>query len=115
MKLKVHPFGDGKTLVFVNDIDQCYRVKLFLEQFGIRSCVLNAELPLKSRHHIVHEFNQGVYDIIIATDQSDAVRKEVDSEEEEEAAETDAKPKHLKKRKGKADSEFGVSRGSLCV
>src|SRR2546423_347013 len=40
----------GKSIVFVNDIDRCYRVKLFLEQFGIRSCVLNAELPLNSRY-----------------------------------------------------------------
>jgi ATP-dependent RNA helicase DDX56/DBP9 len=39
----------GKCIVFLNDIDRCYRVKLFLEQFGIRSCVLNAELPLNSR------------------------------------------------------------------
>ena len=39
----------GKCIVFVNDIDRCYRVKLYLEQFGIRSCVLNAELPLNSR------------------------------------------------------------------
>ena len=40
----------GKSIIFVNDIDRCYRVKLFLEQFGIRSCVLNAELPLNSRY-----------------------------------------------------------------
>jgi ATP-dependent RNA helicase DDX56/DBP9 len=39
----------GKCIVFVNDVDRCYRVKLFLGQFGIRSCVLNAELPLNSR------------------------------------------------------------------
>ena len=42
----------GKCLVFINDLDRCYRVKLFLEQFGIRSCVLNAELPLNSRYPI---------------------------------------------------------------
>jgi ATP-dependent RNA helicase DDX56/DBP9 len=39
----------GKCIVFVNDVERCYRVKLFLEQFGIRSCVLNARLPLNSR------------------------------------------------------------------
>ena len=39
----------GKCLIFVNDIDRCYRVKLFLEQFGLRSCVLNEELPVNSR------------------------------------------------------------------
>ena len=39
----------GKILVFVNDTDRGYRLKLFLEKFGIRSGVLNAELPFNSR------------------------------------------------------------------
>ena len=53
----------GKTLVFVNGIDRCYRLdlaymrlagdvvrlKLFLEQFSIKSCVLNSELPINTR------------------------------------------------------------------
>ena len=47
----------GKCLLFVNDIDRCYRLKLFLEQFGLRTCVLNEELPVNSRFHIVQEFN----------------------------------------------------------
>lgn len=39
----------GKVLLFVNRIDRCYRLKLFLEQFGIAACVLNSELPVQSR------------------------------------------------------------------
>lgn len=39
----------GKTLLFVGTVDRSYRLKLFLEQFGIPTCVLNAELPLGSR------------------------------------------------------------------
>jgi len=39
----------GKCIVFVNDVERCYRLKLFLEQFSIKSCVLNSELPLNSR------------------------------------------------------------------
>jgi ATP-dependent RNA helicase DDX56/DBP9 len=27
----------GKTIIFVGDVDRSYRVKLFLEQFGIKS------------------------------------------------------------------------------
>jgi ATP-dependent RNA helicase DDX56/DBP9 len=45
----------GKTLIFVNDISRCFRVKLFLERFSIRSAVLNSELPVASRYHIVEE------------------------------------------------------------
>ncbi|KAJ3205744.1 ATP-dependent DNA/RNA helicase, partial [Clydaea vesicula] len=96
LKLKVHPFGTGKSLIFVNDIDRGYRLKLFLEQFAIKSCVLNSELPFKSRHHIVQEFNRGLYDYLIATDE--VKNDEIDLENE-------------KKVKKKGDKEFGVARG----
>jgi ATP-dependent RNA helicase DDX56/DBP9 len=39
----------GKAILFVNDVERCYRLKLFLEQFSIRACVLNRELPINSR------------------------------------------------------------------
>ena len=42
-----------KVLLFVNCINEGFRLRLFLEAFGIRSAVLNAELPLNSRHHIL--------------------------------------------------------------
>ncbi|KAM6497020.1 P-loop containing nucleoside triphosphate hydrolase protein [Amanita muscaria] len=71
----------GKCILFVNDVDRCYRLKLFLEQFSIKSCVLNSELPLNSRYHTVQEFNKGVYDYIIATDESGALNEQ-DSEDE---------------------------------
>ncbi|KII87479.1 hypothetical protein PLICRDRAFT_112977 [Plicaturopsis crispa FD-325 SS-3] len=76
----------GKCILFVNDVDRCYRLKLFLEQFSIKSCVLNSELPLNSRYHTVQEFNKGVYDYIIATDESGA-SKEADSEDESQETE----------------------------
>ncbi len=61
----------GKCIVFVGDIERCYRVKLFLEQFGIKACVLNSELPINSRVHVVEQFNKNIYNIIIATDEQD--------------------------------------------
>jgi len=48
----------GKALFFVNDVDACYRLKLFLEQFSIGAAVLNAELPANSRQHILQQFNK---------------------------------------------------------
>ncbi|KAI9638214.1 putative ATP-dependent RNA helicase [Dioszegia hungarica] len=60
----------GKSIVFVNDIDRGYRLKLFLGQFGIKTCVVNSELPLASRYHVVEEFNRGVYDVVVATDEA---------------------------------------------
>ena len=76
----------GKCILFVNDVDRCYRLKLFLEQFSIKSCVLNSELPLNSRYHVVQEFNKGVYDYIIASDENSG-KVEQDSDDEHEEAE----------------------------
>lgn len=52
----------GKGIFFVNSTDGGYRLKLFLEQFHIRSSVLNAELPFRSRLNIIEQFNVGNFD-----------------------------------------------------
>ncbi|KAJ2769948.1 ATP-dependent DNA/RNA helicase, partial [Coemansia nantahalensis] len=123
----------GKCILFVNDIDRSYRLKLFLEQFSIKACVLNSELPLNSRYHIVEEFNRGVYDYIIATDESDKMGERDDNADDDAASaaptvESSDKPagdadtemgdaapaaakKAPKKRKRTQDKEYGVSRG----
>lgn len=67
-----------------------------MEQFSIKSCVLNSELPSKIRCHAVNQFNQGIYDIIIASD-------------ERVLDQPDKKTKFTHKPKG--DSESGVARG----
>ncbi|CAK9808536.1 Probable ATP-dependent RNA helicase DDX56 [Anthophora quadrimaculata] len=86
----------GKTIIFVNTVDRCYKLKLFLEQFGIPTCVLNSELPAVSRCRAVTQFNSGTYEIIIASDEK--------SLEE---------PHLVKVKKGKRrkDKESGVARG----
>lgn len=42
-----------KVLLFVNTVEAAYRLRLFLESFGIRSAAISAELPMNSRHHIL--------------------------------------------------------------
>ncbi|KAM0062852.1 putative RNA helicase [Helianthus debilis subsp. tardiflorus] len=95
-----------KVLVFTNTIDTSFRLKLFLEQFGIKSAVLNAELPVNSRLHILEGFNAGLFDYLIATDDSET--KEKEQTDEDKQAE---KKKSKKHKKRKLDSEFGVVRG----
>ncbi|KAE9408059.1 DEAD-domain-containing protein [Gymnopus androsaceus JB14] len=84
----------GKCIIFVNaddkskdgaSVDRCYRLKLFLEQFSIKCCVLNSELPVNSRYHTVQEFNKGVYDYIIASDESGG--REEDSDDDHDKGE----------------------------
>uniref|UniRef100_V9KLR2 Probable ATP-dependent RNA helicase DDX56 n=1 Tax=Callorhinchus milii TaxID=7868 RepID=V9KLR2_CALMI len=96
----------GKTILFVNSIDRCYRLKLFLEQFSIRSCVLNSELPVLSRCHVISQFNQGFYDYIIATDEE--MLLEAGASEEKKKKPNKKNPSKGQKAK---DKEYGVSRG----
>lgn len=115
----------GKTLIFVNDIDRGYRLKLVLEQFGIRSCILNSELPMNSRQHIVDQFNKNLYHLLIATDDTDYIKEEdetldepleaVKEGEQEEGNKISKNNSHSnkkqKKSQAKKDKEYGVSRG----
>lgn len=111
----------GKMIIFVADVNRSYHVKLYLEQFGIKSCVLNSELPVNSRLHAVQEFNKGVYDIIIAADDQEVIggivskgneqakdeQKQADGTDEESEIEVKpSKPAHSQKEK-----DYGVSRG----
>lgn len=91
----------GKSIVFVNNVNRCYKLKLFLEQFGIKSCILNSELPVSSRCHIVSQYNDGLYDYIIASDESMLMDPKTNPH-----VSTKKKHKHLKR-----DKEYGVSRG----
>ncbi|CCJ29978.1 unnamed protein product [Pneumocystis jirovecii] len=123
----------GKIIIFVNSIDRCYRLKLFLEQFGIRCCILNSELPVNSRLHIIEEFNKNIYNIILATDENDLLKKPdsassikgrvifflciyliSNSEENINCDTTQAVLKNNSSKKQKKihrDNEYGVSRG----
>ncbi len=104
---------EGKGLFFVNSLDGCYSLKLFLEQFSIRAAVLNAELPLNSRLHTLQEFNRGIFDFLIATDESmDAAcgkgsddsesEEEEEEKEEEEAMEEEKEEEEASDRTKKA-------------
>ncbi|CAM8998233.1 unnamed protein product [Rhodiola kirilowii] len=95
-----------KVLIYTNTIDMGFRLRLFLEKFGIRSAVLNAELPQNSRLHILEEFNVGLFDYLIAADESQP--KDNTETTEEKTADT---KKSRKNGKAKLDSEFGVVRG----
>ncbi|KAJ9170527.1 hypothetical protein P3X46_018628 [Hevea brasiliensis] len=94
-----------KVLIFTNSIDMSFRLKLFLEKFGIKSAVLNAELPQNSRLHILEGFNAGLFDYLIATDDNETKEKE---QAGGSLAESRKSKRHAKQR---LDSEFGVVRG----
>ncbi|GMT32193.1 hypothetical protein PFISCL1PPCAC_23490, partial [Pristionchus fissidentatus] len=94
----------GKTIIFVNTVDRCYRLALFLQGFRLKSCILNAAMPANSRCHVIAQFNKGDYPIVIASDASNVHVDGWDGEEEE----TKEKKKD---RNRKMDKESGVARG----
>ncbi|KAH9104205.1 hypothetical protein LEN26_015082 [Aphanomyces euteiches] len=83
----------GKIIFFVNSIAAAYRLKLFFEQFIINAAVLNAQLPHNSRQHIIEQFNRGLIDYLIATDESmdkdEGAEDDEDDESDEEIPEDD--------------------------
>ena len=114
----------GKSIIFVGDIDRCYRLKLFLEQFGVKSCVLNSELPVNCRIHVVEEFNKNVYDIIIAADEHEVLgegsakrKAKNDTENDRIAQAPTGDPRdtgQAQKKRAKSSKrakEYGISRG----
>ncbi|KAL4961985.1 ATP-dependent DNA/RNA helicase [Aspergillus stella-maris] len=100
----------GKVIIFVGDIDRSYRLKLFLEQFGTKSCVLNSELPVNSRIHVVEEFNKGVYDIIIAADEQEVLGSSKSSRKSKEATEATENGEGLSSDEESADESNSKSK-----
>ncbi|KAI1351598.1 ATP-dependent RNA helicase DBP9 [Xylaria sp. FL0043] len=120
----------GKCLIFVaDDVDRSYRLKLYLEQFGIRSAVLNSQLPIASRVHTVQQFNQGLFDILISSDEMEVLGDETDpvgdnnettatpgsdgqdSSKQPDSKTTQTPPPKKKRKPSRRDKDYGVSRG----
>merc|ERR1712194_343853 len=61
--------------------------KILFERFSINSAVLNAELPHATRQSIIQSFNQGIVDLLIATDDGFEEDGDEDDEDAEDAQE----------------------------
>ncbi|ROW14397.1 hypothetical protein VPNG_03976 [Cytospora leucostoma] len=101
----------GKCIVFVADVDRSYRLRLYFEQFGIRSAILNSELPVNSRLHVVEQFNKNIYDILICSDEHEVLGEEEQLAEAGKGDKEDESRPKKKKKPSKRDREYGVSRG----
>lgn len=91
----------GKGIIFVNDVNKCYRLKLFLQQFYLNAAVISSEVPFNSRLNMLREFNQGVFDYLIATDKSFST-----------ATTPSSAAKQAEKDEGGRDEESGLQIGS---
>jgi len=75
-----------RVLIFVGTDAAGVRARLALAAFGLRAARLGAAMPLNSRHHALAEFNKGVFDYLIATDDGRSVSGEEGGAKEEAAA-----------------------------
>merc|ERR1712194_393860 len=97
----------GKILMFAGHVEHAYRLKIFFERFSINSAVLNAELPHATRQSIIQSFNQGIVDLLIATDdgfEEDGDEDDEDAEDAQEESEPEEvepeEPQPKKRKKG---------------
>uniref|UniRef100_A0A0K0DDZ9 RNA helicase n=1 Tax=Angiostrongylus cantonensis TaxID=6313 RepID=A0A0K0DDZ9_ANGCA len=93
----------GKTIIFVNNTNRCYMTSLVLRAFGLKSCVLNSSMPANSRFHVINQYNNGAFDIIIASDAVDAFG--------DDAVQSREVIIHEYFQSSRKDKESGVSRG----
>uniref|UniRef100_A0A0G4G2V5 RNA helicase n=1 Tax=Chromera velia CCMP2878 TaxID=1169474 RepID=A0A0G4G2V5_9ALVE len=107
----------GKTLVFVKDTDRAYALKLLLEKFSIPSAVLSSSLPFASRQGVIRQFNQDVFDLLIATDSEHEKDRDRGEEGEGKGESSGTKVKMTVKMKtedggdGDGDEEMGGTEG----
>eukprot|EP01053_Blabericola_migrator_P000260 Blabericola_migrator_1__259@NODE_1069_length_5537_cov_108_299452_g79_i1_p1_GENE_NODE_1069_length_5537_cov_108_299452_g79_i1NODE_1069_length_5537_cov_108_299452_g79_i1_p1_ORF_typecomplete_len549_score81_15DEAD/PF00270_29/6_6e26DEAD/PF00270_29/2_6e03Helicase_C/PF00271_31/1_2e21ResIII/PF04851_15/9e06ResIII/PF04851_15/8_7e03AAA_19/PF13245_6/0_047_NODE_1069_length_5537_cov_108_299452_g79_i133144960 len=101
-----------RTLVFTREVVTAYKVYLFLKHFRHNVGVTTPTQSLKTRLNILQQFNQGVYDILVACD---LPPESVSVEEGNEEVDADALKTSLKSRrktfKGREDKSQSVSRG----
>ena len=103
----------GKTLIFVDDEQDTYKLQHFLEQLSVSAVVYDPQLPFNVRYQLLQRFQQGVVSTLICTDGTlESVERmvrssEKDGEEEEDGEEDDHEEK--RRRRKKARKEHGPS------
>ncbi|KAK7195768.1 ATP-dependent DEAD/H RNA helicase [Novymonas esmeraldas] len=58
----------GKTLIFVNDDEETYRLQNFLEQLGVATLAYDANLPINVRLDTLRRFQSGAVSTLVCTD-----------------------------------------------
>lgn len=77
--------------------------------------MLNSELPVNSRFHVVEEYNKGVYDIIIASDESEVLGNEKQSRNAADSPSLESKVHHLDEGLSKPAAEFPTAKNDNTV
>ncbi|EDR27618.1 ATP-dependent RNA helicase dbp9, putative [Entamoeba dispar SAW760] len=104
----------GKVLIFVNSIQKCFYVKLFLDLFSIPSVVLNSDLPREIRMNIIEQFNNKEFNILIATDETTiqkVIPKKLQEVKDKNIMEEDGDHSHIISEGDSAQENYSVSRG----
>eukprot|EP00757_Euglenozoa_sp_SAG-D1_P000935 gene936-1854_t len=99
----------GKVLIFVNDIWQGLRLRMFLDKFQVKAALLHKDIPSNARLNLLQQFNDGRLLYVIATDES---VMEVDKKEQETKSKKNKKSKGNESAAASSDAhEYGVQRG----
>jgi ATP-dependent RNA helicase DDX56/DBP9 len=60
----------GKILIFTSTVDSAYKLKIFFDKFAVGTAVFNSEMPLECRHRVLSAFNDGLFKILIASEET---------------------------------------------
>ncbi len=55
----------GKTIIKVNNVDEGYKVKVFMSRFGVAGQVLNPEMPVNTQRSVLTSFTLAHFDYLI--------------------------------------------------
>ncbi|KPI88912.1 putative ATP-dependent RNA helicase [Leptomonas seymouri] len=99
----------GKTLIFVNDDEQTYRLQNFLEQLGVATLAYDANLPINVRLDTLKRFQSGAVSTLVCTDGTleSAMQLQMSLEESHKGAEaaTEITKKSASRRRSRQNDE----------
>ncbi|KPA79021.1 putative ATP-dependent RNA helicase [Leptomonas pyrrhocoris] len=108
----------GKTLIFVNDDEQTYRLQNFLEQLGVATLAYDANLPINVRLDTLKRFQSGAVSTLVCTDGTleSAAQLQMSLEEESQSsvaavAETSKKSSSRRRSRHNDEAPSALHRG----
>ncbi|CAL6000155.1 ATP-dependent_RNA helicase [Hexamita inflata] len=60
----------SRSLIFTTKLNESYKIKFFLEQFGLKPLHFAPSMPIEHRNAQIHKFNLSASDILIVCDES---------------------------------------------
>ncbi|EPY29237.1 ATP-dependent RNA helicase DDX56/DBP9 [Strigomonas culicis] len=102
---------NGKTLVFVDEDDQTYKLQHFLESMGVATLVYDASLPINVRLDTLRRFQSGTVSTLVCTDGTLESAERLCGEHQEDRAQEKTGKKKRARDEGEDEAPSALHRG----